>query len=141
MLPRTSHDKVYMNNQITTATNLTGPDISSKSSDSDARKYFNNFYSIPFNVSANVDAAITAFFEEYTNNKETAKNLASTVLYTTLAQNLDPIIILDQFQKLPKGQLSQYLIAFLNSNRAPTSVLGTRSAVKTSPYITRTILA
>ena len=97
--------------KITTATNLTGPNISVESSASDARKYFNNFYSIPFNVSADADNAIIAFFEEYSDNKEAAKNLASAVLYTAMSQNLNPLTILSQFQALPKGQLNQYLIA------------------------------
>jgi len=127
--------------KITTATNLIGPNISVESSANDARKYFNNFYSIPFNVSADADNAITAFFEEYSDNKEAAKNLASAVLYTAMSQNLNPLTILSQFQTLPKGQLNQYLIAFLNANRAPTSVLGTRSEIKTNPYVARTILA
>jgi hypothetical protein len=130
-----------MNNQITTATNTTGPNISHEFSKADARKYFNNFYSIPFNVSSNADSAIISFFEQYADNKATAKNLASAVLYTAMSQNLDPLAILSQFQALPKGQLSQYLIAFLNVNRAPTSVIGIREAVKTNPFVARTILA
>ena len=128
------------NKLITTANNLSGPDISNMSSASDARKYFNNFYSVPFNISSDADNAITAFFEEYADNKASAKNLAAAVVYTAMAQNLNPLSVLSQFQTLPKGQLSQYLIAFLNVNRAPTSVIGIREAVKTSPYVARTIL-
>lgn len=126
--------------QISTATNFTGPNVSEASSSVDARKYFNNFYSIPFNVSADVDAAIIGFFEQYTQNKATAKNLAASVLYTALAQNLNPMEVLSQFQKLSKGELNTYLIAFLNVNRAPTSVLGIRSTVKTNPFVARSIL-
>ena len=96
---------------------------------------------MPFNVSSNADSAIISFFEQYADNKATAKNLASAVLYTAMSQNLDPLAILSQFQALPKGQLSQYLIAFLNVNRAPTSVIGIRNAVKTNPFVARTILA
>ena len=127
-------------NQISTATNITGPDLSAASTNADARKYFNNFYSINFNVSSNTNDAIVAFFEQYTANKTAAKNLSASVLYTAMAQNLDPLAVLSEFQQLPPGQLNNYLIAFLNVNRAPTSVIGVSSGTKTSPYVSRTIL-
>jgi hypothetical protein len=125
-------------NQISTATNLQGPDLSK--SDNDARKYFNNFYTIDFNVSSGANDAMIGFFEQYTKNKTAAKNLAAAVLYTAMAQNLDPLRVLSDFQSLPKGQLDNYLVAFLNINRAPTSMIGTKSPVKTNPYVTRSIL-
>lgn len=125
-------------NQISTATNVTGPNLAK--SPNDARKYFNNFYSIDFSTGPANDA-IVAFFEQYADNKETAKNLSAAVLYTALSQNLNPLDILSDFQQLPKGQLNTYLVAFLNVNRAPTSVIGIRdSANKVSPYVARTIL-
>jgi len=127
-------------NQFTTATNITGPDLSAASANADTRKYFNNFYSINFSVNADTNDAITAFFEQYTSNKTAAKNLSASILYTAMAQNLDPLTVLADFQKLPPGQLNNYLIAFLNINRAPTSVIGINAGTKTSPYVTRTIL-
>ena len=127
-----------MSNQISTATNLQGPDLSNAAAD--ARKYFNNFYTIDFNVSAGANDAMIGFFEQYTQNKTTAKNLAASVLYTAMAQNLDPMQVLSDFQALPKGQLNNYLVAFLNVNRAPTSVIGTTSKTKTNPYVSRSII-
>ena len=129
-----------MNNQISTATNLSGPDVSLVKDKLDARKYFNNFYSIPFNVSSDADAAITGFFEQYTDNKTVAKNLASAVLYTAMAQNINPLSVLSEFQSLPKGHLNNYLIAFLNINRQPTSTIGVKASKQTSPYVSRTVL-
>jgi hypothetical protein len=126
--------------QVSTATNVTGPVANQNAQTNPAPKYFNNFYSIPFNVSANTNDAIVSFFEEYANNATTAQNLAASVLYTAQAQNIDPLTVLAQFQSLPKGELSSYLIAFLNSNRVPTSVLGVKKSLQTSPYVTRTIL-
>lgn len=125
-------------NQITTATNLQGPDLSNVASST--QKYFNNFYAIDFNVSAGANDAMIGFFEQYTQNKTAAKNLAAAILYTALAQNLDPLQVLSDFQALPKGQLNNYLVAFLNINRAPTSILGTKSSIKTNPYVTRSII-
>lgn len=129
-----------MSTQLSTATNIGGPDLSLANSQVDARKYFNNFYSGPLNITANANDAIVGFFEQYTQNKQAAQNLASAIVYTAMAQNINPLTVLDDFQKLPKGQLNSYLVAFLNSNRVPTSVLGLKDATKTSPYITRTIL-
>jgi hypothetical protein len=125
------------NTQATTATNITGVDLSTANN---ANKYFNNFYAINFSVSAGANDAITSFFQEYTPNLQTAKNLASAVLYTAMAQNLNPLKVLGDFERLPKGQLTNYLVAFLNTTRVPTSVLGINNGTKTSPYVTRTIL-
>ena len=94
-----------MSNQISTATNLQGPDLSNSSAD--ARKYFNNFYSTGFNVSAGANDAMVGFFEQYTQNTVAAQNLAAAVLYTALAQNLDPLTVLSDFEQLPKGQIGR----------------------------------
>jgi len=128
------------NNQVSTATNVTGPVASQNAQTNPAPRYFNNYYSIPLNVSANTNDAITAFFEEYADNPDTAHQLAASVLYTALAANLNPLTVLAQFQALPRGELNDYLIAFLNSNRVPTSVLGVKKTLQTSPYVARTIL-
>ena len=129
-----------MSSQITTATNAGAPDLSLASAQADARKYFNNFYSGPFNISAGANDAIVSFFESNVSNKTAAQNLAAAVMYTAQAQGIDPLVVLSEFEKLPKNQLNSYLVAFLNINRAPTSVIGLKDSTKTSPYITRTIL-
>lgn len=127
--------------QVTTATNITAPDLSAASANNNAAKYFNNFYATPFNVSSNTNDAIVGFFQQYAQNTTAANNLASAVLYTAMAQNLDPMSVLSQFESLPKGQLNAYLAAFLNVSRVPTSSLGINNGSKaTSPYITRSIL-
>jgi len=128
------------NNLHSTATNLAGPDISVDSSRTNPTKYFNNLYSDVFSVSAGANDAIVAFFEQYTQNKITGQNLASAVLYTAQAQNINPMTILSDFQKMPKGQLNNYLAAFLNATRVPTSAIGIKTSAKTSPFVTRTIL-
>ena len=125
-----------MSNQITTATNLSGPDTSVSQ---DPRKYYNNFYSKQFEIGPANDA-IVGFFEQYTQNKKSAKNLAAVVIYTAQAQNLDPMSVLSQFQQLPKGQLNAYLAAFLNTNRAPTSAIGIKSTNNTNPLVARSVL-
>jgi len=128
------------NEQISSATNITGPNISNNPVTDSASKYFNNFYAIKFDISANANDAILSFFEQYTDNKITAKNLSAAVIYTALAQNLNPLVVLQEFQNLSKGQLNNYLIAFLNVSRVPTSILGAKDSKRTNAYIARTVL-
>lgn len=127
------------NIQTTTATNVTGPNVSAVASNANANKYFNNLFSVDLSTGPANDA-IVAFFEEYTSNKAAAENLAAAVLYTALAQQINPMQVLTDFKKLPKGQLNAYLAAFLNINRIPTSIIGIKNSSKTNPLIQRTIL-
>jgi hypothetical protein len=124
------------NQQYTTATNLQGPNLSG--SLTSTQKYFNNFYTLDYSTGPANDAII-GFFEQYTQNKQSAKNLSAAVLYTAQSQGINPLSILSDFQRLPKGQLTTYLVAFLNSNRAPTSFVGIKDQKKSNPYIDRLI--
>ena len=129
-----------MTNQSAIATNLSGPKLTATSAVQDAQKYYNNLYATSFATSANTNDALVAFFEEYCPTKVAADNLASAVMATALAQNTDPLTILAQFQALPKGQLNNYLIAFLNISRVPTSILGVNTGAKTNNLVTRSII-
>jgi hypothetical protein len=128
-----------MQTPYTAATNLSGPDLITSNSQPDPRKYFNNFFSGNF-ATGPANDAIVAFFEQQTTNAQAAKNLAAAVLYAAQSQNLDPMQVLADFQKMPAGQLNNYLTALLNSNRVPTSMLGFRTGAKTNPLVARTIL-
>ena len=125
------------NNQIGTATNVTGPDLSGVQNN--AQKYFNNFFARDFSIGIANDV-ITAYFEKYTGNKSAGQALAATVIYTAQANSLDPLSILAEFQKLGQGEIDNYLAAFLNFNRVPTSTIGVKKTQQTSKYITRSIL-
>jgi|688.fasta_scaffold582431_2 hypothetical protein len=102
--------------------------------------FFNNFFNFPVEFSSNVDAAIIAFFETVTDNKESARALASAVLYTALKQGINPMSILDEFKKLPTGDLNTYTALFLNTERAGTSFLGLKNKPVQNKYVTRAIL-
>jgi hypothetical protein len=127
------------NNQVSTATNIAAPDLSN--SPNTPQKYFNNIFAIDFSVGLANDVLVS-FFEEYTGNTSSGKALAATVLYTAQAQGLDPVSMLDQFRQLTPPELNNYLAAFLNVNRVPTSQIGIRSAASTNtnPAIARLIL-
>lgn len=106
----------------------------------DANRYFNNYFDPTFNVSPNVDAAILSYFEEIAYTKESAKALASAVIYTSKTQGIDPMDSLREFTKLPKGQLNAYLVMFLNIQRKGTSYLGISNQPITNKYVNRSIL-
>jgi len=106
----------------------------------DLAKYFNNLYEVPIEVSSNIDSAIIAYFENITDNKESARALASAVIYTSIKQGISPMSTLAEFQKLPPGELSAYTALFLNFERVGTSYLGLTNSPKINKYIQRAIL-
>ena len=105
-----------------------------------SNKYFNNFFEIPVEVSSNVDAAIVGFFERTTGDTESARQLASAVIYTSIKQGLDPMETLAEFQQIDPGQLDAYTALFLNFDRIGTSYLGLANIPKINKYIQRSIL-
>lgn len=105
------------------------------------QQYFNNLFLKPSTVTNNQDAAVISFFENQTaGNKLAAQALASAVIYTALAQNMNPMDIVAQFAQLPADQLNAYLTMFLNLNRIGTSFLGVNNQPITNKYIKRAIL-
>jgi hypothetical protein len=125
------------NNQVSTASNTQGPNLSGVTDNS--RKYFNNFFARDFGIGPANDV-ITAYFEKYTGNKNAGQALAATVIYTAQANNLDPMSVLAEFQRLGQGEIDNYLAAFLNFNRVPTSIIGVKKSQQTSKFISRAIL-
>lgn len=101
--------------------------------------FFTNYYSPAFTVSQNVDDAVLAFFERVTENKESAKILASSVIYTSLARDIDPMEILAKFDAMKDDELNSYITVFLNINRVGTSYLGINGTPKVGKYVQRMI--
>jgi hypothetical protein len=120
-------------------TNLGSIDLS-KNKTSSTQTYFNNYFNGSFTVSPNVNDAIVGFFEKVTGEKESAKVLATSIIYTAVAQNMDPMKIMDQFFKMSSGELNAYLIVFLNLNRRNTSLLGMKNIPLSNDYVKRTIM-
>jgi hypothetical protein len=99
--------------------------------------FFSNYFTPTFTVSQNVDDAILSFFEKITENKESAKILASSVIYTSLARDLNPMEILSKFSSMGEKELNSYVTAFLNINRIGTSYLGINGVPKVGKYVQR----
>ena len=127
-----------MSNQLNNY-NLGAIQVSNNNSTS-AAKYFNNYFDPSFTVAPNVDAAIISYFETVTENKESAKVIASAVIYTAYTQGADPMTILGQFTSLQTGELNQYLTMFLNLQRVGTSFLGLSTQPITNKYVARSVI-
>jgi hypothetical protein len=109
---------------------------------SNSGQYFNNLSTNIGQIGTSQNDALIGYFQDQTNgNKASAKALASAVIYTSLAQGIDPMATLDQFLKLPKGELNTFLVTFLNLNRVGTSYLGVTNTPILNKYIQRSILA
>lgn len=114
----------------------------SQNNNTPADKFFNNYFAKPVSMTSNKNDAVVAFFEKQTNgNKQSAAILASTVIYTAMAQGVDPMSIVQQFQALKPGEIDLYLAMFLNLNRVGTSLVGINNQPVQNKYITRAILS
>jgi hypothetical protein len=125
--------------EIPNPTNLTRIDTNAVNPPA-VDKFFNNYFEFPISVSSNVDAAIVAHFEQIADNKESARALASAVIYTAIKQGIDPMTVLDEFKRIPIGDLNTYTALFLNFERIGTSFLGLKNRPQQNKYVTRSIL-
>lgn len=107
---------------------------------SNTSKFFNNFFTADLTVSANVDDALVGFFQTQTGDQTAGKLLAAAVVNTALQQNEDPMKVLDEFKKMPPGELNVYLALYLNLSRVNTSLIGIRNEPKISKYVNRSIV-
>ena len=110
------------------------------SSNTSTQAFFNNYFKPNFIVSQNIDDAVIGFLEQITDSKEAAKLIASAVIYTSIAQNIDPMSTIEKFSRLNKPELTSYLVMFLNLNRIGTSYLGINNNPTVSKYVARMIL-
>lgn len=115
------------------------PSTAQDTSDSTSN-YFNNFFTSDLRTSPEVDDAIVGFFEKITGNKDSARTLAASVLFTALSQGISPMEIIDQFRSLESGEVDSYLALFLNLNRVGTSLIGISNSPQTGKYVKRSIL-
>jgi hypothetical protein len=120
-------------------TNLNQVDITRSSKSTDG--YFSNYFDKIVDISGAENDAIISYFEYYTKgNKKAALALASAVMYTAQKIGSEPMGVLDEFKKVPIGNLSTYLCMYLNLNRVGTSLLGTDQARVRNQYVERNIL-
>lgn len=121
---------------MTTAFNLDNIDVDIRK---DTQSFFTNTFLPPLTVSQNVDDAVIAYFQKITDNKESAKTLAATVLLVSVSQGISPMEALKEFGNLDSTSLNDYATMFLNLNRVNTSLLGLSNSPQASKYISRMI--
>lgn len=102
--------------------------------------YFNNYFQQPLDISQEINDSILSHFEQQTGNRESAKILVQTVIETAKVQREDPLQILNQFMKLPTGELNTFLALYLNNSRINTSFLGVKTQPRTNTFVIRTII-
>lgn len=107
----------------------------------DGSKFFNNYFTATITISSAKDDAIVAYFEKMTGSTQSALVLASAVIYTSKVIGIDPMQTLDEFKKLDKGTLNQYLCQLLNLSRVGTSLVGVKLTAPKNKYVSRTIIA
>lgn len=122
----------------TAPSNISAPKLGV--SQPNTQEFFNNFFTKEYNISPDANDAVVTFFEQLTDNKESAQALSAAVIYTCLTQEIDPMSILRQFSGLSKGEIDAYLAMFLNLNRIPSSLLGVTNTPVTNKYVARTFL-
>jgi len=123
---------------MTTVTNLQAVDRSGNN-ENPTTHFFNNFFQPDFTISQNIDDVILGFFEQISDNREAAKILASSVVYTSLATGIDPMETLEKFRSMSTNELNIYVTTFLNLNRTGTSFLGITNRPQVSRYVQRMI--
>jgi hypothetical protein len=111
-----------------------------ESNESATSKYFNNVYKTTNAISPAISSSIISWFQEQTGSRETATLLARTLINTAESIGEDPRKILQEFTKLPQGELNSYLALFLNSGRVPTSLLGIKNQPVPTDLISRTLI-
>lgn len=125
--------EISMANNLTTTS--TQADLGSESP-----VFFNNYLQPNFNISSDLNSAVLAQFEKITGHTESARILASSVIYTSLAQKVDPMLVVDKIRTMSKEESMTYLGLFLNLNRVGTSFLGVKNRPRVSKYVERCLL-
>jgi hypothetical protein len=118
------------------ATNLPG-------TTSNTIKFFNGYTNQEININPEVYGQVYAFFEAKTSSKSAAEQLTQNVILLTYDNKLDPLKIINEFNKAAsESELKTLLVAFFNSLRPSTSKLGFSSNTNyTNQWIQRNILA
>jgi hypothetical protein len=104
-------------------------------------EFFNNFFDQELLITVEADQAITAFFEQRTQNQTAAKMLAGGLVLTCTSRGLDPLSVLDKIKSLEQLEIDAYMALLFNLSRVGTSKLGVVVKPQISKYITRTVLS
>ena len=103
--------------------------------------FFNGYYNQPIPVDTVVYNRVLTFFKSKTSSLAAAEQLTQNVLALTFKNKLDPIEVIQDFDKATNNsELKMLFITFFNSLRSPTSKVGFGNSNKTNQWIQRNIL-
>jgi hypothetical protein len=102
---------------------------------------FDNFYTVPTELSADAFNAVTGFFENKGFDMLTAQSIALVIMKQAQHDKFDPMVVLDSFKDFDATQLSSLATQILNYNRSKTSYLGIINDLVSNPYVQRTVIA
>jgi len=105
------------------------------------QSFFDNYYSQSIPVDSAIYDRVLTFFKSKTTSTLAAEQLTQTVIALTYKNKLDPIAIINDFDKAANSsELKPLFITFFNSLRNPTSKIGFGNPLKTNQWIQRNII-
>ena len=103
--------------------------------------FFNGYFSQTLQVSSAVYGQVNGFFLARTSNSAVADSLSQDLLTLTYNNNLDPLIMIAEFDKAAsESDLKKLLISFFNASKGATSKLGYFNKRTDNNLIKRSIL-
>lgn len=105
------------------------------------QQFFNGYYNQPVTMQPDVYNTVYAFFLSKTNSDAAAQTLTQNIMVLTYNNNLDPLQIIKDFDKVASSsELKTLLITFFNSLRGPTSKIGYSNNTYQNQWVQRNII-
>lgn len=102
---------------------------------------FDNYQSLPVELSSTVLAAMTAFFTNRNFGEVAAESISVTIMTQAKQDGYNPMQILDTLRGLDTVELSGLVSEILNYNRFKSSSLGYAQTIKPNAEVQRSIIA
>jgi len=115
--------------------------IKKKDSTEDTIQYFENYNKLELQFKASESDAVVAFFKKRGMEENAARSVAFIFLKQCKLDEVNPIELISQIQKLNENQTDNVLGEILNINRINVSALGTRKEESGDNPAKRNIIA
>jgi len=107
---------------------------------SQTEEYFSNYFTQRGYIDPAFYEVLIAYFEKQTGKKDVARITAAALIQTAIERNINIKDMVEKFNKISTADVNKYIVSLLNISRKNTSFLGFKNNIKTSNYVTRTIL-
>jgi hypothetical protein len=106
------------------------------------QQFFDGYFNQTISIDPDVYQRVYSFFLNKTASDAAAKQLAQNVIALTYNNKIDPISVINDFDKAAgSSELKTLLITFFNSLRGPTSKIGYGNTKFTNQWVQRNIKA